>query len=728
MKQKTITLLLALAASSALHAQTPGIPVVTIQQNPAVAQPLDTVTFTTTVTGAPIGTTFTYQWKLRGVALPGATLPTYTIPQCLSRDMGTYECEIVATKGTNTHNLSGSIDGDWEYPGTPVLNPTADEIAVIGTDGDDDVEITRLDNQLKITVMAAGKIPSQEYRIDTFTCCGVIPRRVIVDLGDGLDFLECDVAAGASVVASAVLLGGGQPGDTALMKDLSGFPSPQVEGFEVVATGGAITGHLAMPTGTIPAGSVANPDNLTPLARALITFSLEGGTQSPWSARLVTNDSGLFLGVLPPLPQGMTTANVVAWVNGNTLTWSALGGGSLIPFPEPLGPHKIDYGLGVRLYGPCAETILGFPSLLIPFDESASDASGGSICKNLVDLGNPALSSAPQVVSGVVRRGRAFDGFGTDGYQVAGSAGVNPGNGDFSLNFWMQRRHIDDRIYYSDQVILDHTVGGTGWKLGCLSGQLYLSMGAGALTTYTSPAAMVPNDGGWHLVSVTVEPWYRKSVIFFIDGVMAGTPVPTVGNPDLDAFTPLLIGPTFKGRMDELEFFKRPITDAEVYALWMAGPLGRCIIPREPSIVMYYGQATEYSIAAAALTDTVLIANLRSPLGDADGDGAANSLEYAFGTDPMLATSVPQTTFALVQGPAGGGMPRLTLTARRSSLRSTVESVVGEFTSNLSQWSPGELLNSEPQTDGTVIETWGDTGTNAPYASRFGRLKETPVP
>ncbi len=732
MNTKTLALLLVIATSAGLHAQTSGNPVVAIQQSPVIAHPLEVVTFSATVTGAPVGTTFTYQWKHGGLVLPGATLAVFTIPECLSRDLGTYECAIVATKGTNTRTLSGSITCQCEYPQTVTVTVTTEAITVIGTAGDDDVEIGRLGNQLHITVVAAGNNTSQDYRIDTFTCCGYIPRRVKVDLGDGKDSLKVDVAAGFSVVASGEFLGGGQPGDVAIMKDLSGFPNPQVEGFEVVASGGTITGRLAMASGSLPAGSTWNPDNLTPLCRAPITFSLAGGTQSPWTARFVTDDSGGFLGVLPPLPQGMTTASIVATVEGTTLSWSALAGSSVITVPENLGQSSINLGLGVRPDGPCADwPLLGSPSLLIPFDEPSSDAYGGAICQNLVDLGNSALSSSPVVVPGYVYRGRAFAGAGSGEYQVAGPAGVNPGNGAFSVNCWMLRTPLDDRIFYSNQVILDHTDGGgsNGWKFGYVRGQLYLAMGAGGLTTYTSPAAVVPMDGAWHLVSVTVERYYDNKAIFYLDGAVAGLPVTTVGAPNLDTVATFRIGPDFYGRLDELEVYNnRAISAAEVYALWLAGSKGRCIDSRPPRPAMHFGQATEYTIAAAALTDPVLIASLRQPLADTDGDGVVNALEYAFGTDPMLATNAPQTTFSLVPWSAGGGMPRLTLSARRSSSRATVESVVAEFTTDMSQWTPGALLSSEPQTDGTVIETWGDTGTDTPYVRRFGRLKETPVP
>ena len=73
-------------------------------------------------------------------------------------------------------------------------------------------------------------------------------------------------------------------------------------------------------------------------------------------------------------------------------------------------------------------------------------------------------------------------------------------------------------------------------------------------------------------------------------------------------------------------------------------------------------------------------------------------------------------------------MQRLILSARRSAARASAVSVAAEFTSDMSQWTPGALLSSDPQTDGSVIETWGDTGTATPYVSRLGRLKQTSVP
>jgi hypothetical protein len=222
-------------------------------------------------------------------------------------------------------------------------------------------------------------------------------------------------------------------------------------------------------------------------------------------------------------------------------------------------------------------------------------------------------------------------------------------------------------------------------------------------------------------VSVTVERYYSNEVIFYIDGAPAGTPLPTSGAPNLNNAAPLRIGPDFHGGMDELEFFNnRRLAGSEIYALWAAGSKGRCPIPRLYRLVLPYGVATEYSIAAAALTDPDTIASLRQPLADSDADGFANRLEYAFGSDPLSPAGAPQFTHAV----SGTGL--FTLSVRRPALRSAVESVIAEFTTDLQQWAPGSLLSTQPQPDGTIVETWAAPASAG--TRHLGRLTETPVP
>lgn len=738
MRTPSLPLLFALSVCAAYRVQAQGpAATVVIQQTPAVAHPLDDVTLSAAVQGAPAGTTFTYQWKHRGLAIPGATLSSHLIPRILSRDLGTYECDIVATKGTNTAHLTGAADCDCDYPDIVTVVESAGEITIIGTDGDDDVALGRLPGQLKVTVTPSGG-GQQDYRIDTFTCCGVIPRRVTLDLGDGLDFLECDLPLVDGMPSDADLLGGGQPGDAVILEDMASFPNPVVVGFETVATGGAITGRVALNDG--PAGTMLT-DNLTPRSHVAVTFALDGGTQSPWSARFVCNDSGRFLGVLPPLPAGMATANAIASVAGTPLGWSSLSGGSLIGLASGPAPYAgAGLGLGVRALpgGPCAVFTAGREaSLLIPFDEPESDipSLNGDICMNWMDILNPAyrLYAPIFIPVGMARGARGFGGFSSSGaYEVRGASAVNPGVGSFTMACWMNRTSGLDHPsgVLRNQVVLDHATGTTGWRLGTDLGYLYLAMGNGALSSYTNSANRVPDDGVWHHIAVTVDrPGAGTGEVkFYIDGFQAGPPVVVPVAHNLDTPDPMIIGGSFYGGLDELEIHKsHALTPSEIQALWDAGERGRCapVVIRHWKHVMAYSLATEFGIAATNLTNPVVIASLRDPFADSDGDSLPNRMEYAFGTDPLSLLSVPQITHSIVQ-PGGAGAPVLALTLRRSVVRAQVHQISARFTTDMTTWRPGSLTSSQPQTDGTVIETWTDPVSGP--ARAFGQLRESPVP
>lgn len=715
-----ITALLLFSLVSQLSAQ-PASPVLTLTQIPAVAHPLDAVALNAAVTGAPLGTTYTWQWRRDGVALPGATAPSYAIPRVLSRDLGTYECAVTATFGTATQTLTAWVDCTCEYPPFVVVEPLENGVNVIGTAGDDEIGMTRQGDGIRITVAASGQRPSQDFVVPHYVCCA--PKGITVDLGPGLDYLECDVATDVLPVAESEFLGGGQPGDTAILRTMTGFLAPQVSGFATVATGGEITGRVAALTGTVPAGGTPDTDHLLPLSRTTLVFSLADYPQLPWSGRLVANEAGRFLGVLPPLPAGFTSADLLVTAGQSTLHWSALGGGDRILYTEGPAPHRP--GLGFRPDGPCADfTPDRFPSLLVPFDEPISAPGGGAVCANYVDLGNPALSSSPDVIPGYVRRGRRFAGPGSEEYHVTGPAGVNPGNGVFSLQCWVLRSIVDDRFFRVNQVLLDYTdaPGTTGWRLGAVRGQLYLATGAGSLTNYTTPAAVVPADGAWHLVSVTMQP--GTEVRFFLDGAPAGAPVSAPGLPVLDHSAPLRIGPDFYGCLDELEFYNSTLlTPAEIYGLWLAGTQGRCAIPRPYPIIMPYPVAAEFTLAAIGTAGQTFVANLRDPLADTDSDGTPNRLEYAFGTDPLSGTSVPQITPGFT-ATTGGSV--FTLTTRRRTARAPVEILTAAFSPDLTLWQAGTLLSSQPQIDGTTLDTWVAPATITTQG--FGSLTETPLP
>jgi hypothetical protein len=70
----------------------------------------------------------------------------------------------------------------------------------------------------------------------------------------------------------------------------------------------------------------------------------------------------------------------------------------------------------------------------------------------------------------------------------------------------------------------------------------------------------------------------------------------------LDHSGPFVIGKSFEGSPDEVEFVKnRLISASDAAALWMAGPTGRCLDgPRLKKGALSFGLAMEYTAAMPA--------------------------------------------------------------------------------------------------------------------------------
>ncbi|HEY4246900.1 MAG TPA: ExeM/NucH family extracellular endonuclease [Lacunisphaera sp.] len=78
-------------------------PIITAQLDSQTAVAGSSVTFQVTVTGTP---TPTYQWRLNGVPIAGATSATYTISNVLTADAGSYDVVVSNSEGSITSNAA----------------------------------------------------------------------------------------------------------------------------------------------------------------------------------------------------------------------------------------------------------------------------------------------------------------------------------------------------------------------------------------------------------------------------------------------------------------------------------------------------------------------------------------------------------------------------------------------------------------------------------------------
>jgi Concanavalin A-like lectin/glucanases superfamily len=271
-------------------------------------------------------------------------------------------------------------------------------------------------------------------------------------------------------------------------------------------------------------------------------------------------------------------------------------------------PFQIDFngcqGCGNSTYGAGGFAFVGCvtpPSDMVawyPFDQPGSAAG----LQNDLAKGNTATAyRAPRPISiaGKVLGALSFNGT-NDYLEALDRPWLNVEN--FSIDAWVKISSppsgvvslVDKRQSSPLQGYSFFLYNYLGTQPGSRLG-LQLADSSG-YTNYFSPPAIaktVPEDGKWHLVTVTVV---RNSStcgtacgMFYLDGIAIGTFNPTDRLGSLNsAGTPLEIGRQepglasqfggefFKGGLDELEIFSRALSAQEVLSLYKAGKDGKC--------------------------------------------------------------------------------------------------------------------------------------------------------
>ena len=200
----------------------------------------------------------------------------------------------------------------------------------------------------------------------------------------------------------------------------------------------------------------------------------------------------------------------------------------------------------------------------------------------------------PTPPGGVCNRGRCYNGFAqVPSYsQAADHPELDfPGTctsgttQDFTIDFWIRPTPAaaNGVITVLDKRQQGVPVAVRGWSVYLHNGRPGFQMATGANGfNFTSPTPIA--DGSWHFVAIRVSPRCgpnRRGTIV-VDSSIVLTFTPVVG--DIDSNAPLLIGrgnsslatAPFPGCIDELEIFKRGLTDAEVFLIRNAGNRCKC--------------------------------------------------------------------------------------------------------------------------------------------------------
>lgn len=251
------------------------------------------------------------------------------------------------------------------------------------------------------------------------------------------------------------------------------------------------------------------------------------------------------------------------------------------------------------------------------------EASGPTAYDSAGFANNGTHSGGPALAAGQVNAARRYDGA-NDYTEVANHADLNPGTGEFSMDAWIRtgtpNREIVSKHYYLPDAGQSR---GYGLRLDA-SGRLLLYISTGLLFfefetfVYVGPGL---NDSRWHHVAATVKRSDPFGVKLYVDGVpqtFATALGGSLSNSSVFRIGSRTSGPQlgpgdyFDGAIDEVEFFKRALTPAEVYRIWRAGSNGKCRI----SVVPCGGDAN-----CDGIVDFFDIDFFVAALGYAEGDG-----------------------------------------------------------------------------------------------------------
>lgn len=202
--------------------------------------------------------------------------------------------------------------------------------------------------------------------------------------------------------------------------------------------------------------------------------------------------------------------------------------------------------------------------------------------------------------------GRAGQAFAFDGHGDIVTVG-NPANlqlQDFTIEAWIKRASTTAVSHgsFGNGIIFGYGENGYG---------LYLSPGGHPALSQIGASAVFPdvtiNDTEYHHLAVTKS---GAEVVFYVDGVSYAAPAYA---PEFSFATVAAIGArgdnldnSFLGAIDEVSVYNRPLSAAEIQAVFAAGGTGKCVISAAPFIVT---QPADQTVTAGGTATFTVVAS-----------------------------------------------------------------------------------------------------------------------
>lgn len=297
--------------------------------------------------------------------------------------------------------------------------------------------------------------------------------------------------------------------------------------------------------------------------------------------------------------------------------------------------------------------------LWLPLDEPF-----GPIAHNIIPgapngghIGGPAPLLGQYVLNSL-----RFDGI-NDFVRVPNYAAIMLNASDFSIDAWVRR----DPPAQQGRAVIVSKLGQIPGAIGVRGYEYYLNNGVmnlflgGVVAQNFNSGVIVPPDGNWHHVAVTVQRPSGGTVRFYIDGAVVNAqpgPItaPLSNQSSLFVGAGTLPGPNgfFRGAIDEVEIFRRALTVSEVASLWNAQQSGKCKISCAVPMQVPVKPGGCVTITVRVCNETAVPQTINWA---ATGAAIAAAQSGSFVLPPFTCTNVPVTLCSPATTPSGAVLP-----------------------------------------------------------------------
>lgn len=249
---------------------------------------------------------------------------------------------------------------------------------------------------------------------------------------------------------------------------------------------------------------------------------------------------------------------------------------------------------------------------------------GEGNAQDSVDGSHGSTAGSPGFATGYVGQAFRFDSD-DDRVTVPHTSSLNPGPNGFTVEFWVRAFPNQPSGLWT---VIDKSHGfidNTGWAFQGEGGTLGFLIGRGGPAPFGNfvGAGWVTDhflyDYCWHHVAGIYDP-VRQRVSFYVDCELAGSEGVLAPAEIANNTRPLAFGYAtgagaspqrfFRGMIDEVTVYDRPLTRAELEAVCHAGAAGKIQIPNTTPIVVITSPADAAIVGSAAVTVTGIVSDL----------------------------------------------------------------------------------------------------------------------